>query len=118
MLETIANQPWTGLEYWVMAIYLPFGIALFQLNLAQIHGVSSEQKKLLSGWAFSGSIVARPNFTSFASQSGNTPQEGRPKESGIRGMMIRWTGMTPVQRIEFSIGVGLAVQVRPSAGLA
>lgn len=34
-------------EFWIMSIYLPFGIAFFQANMAQLRSVSDQQKRTL-----------------------------------------------------------------------
>jgi hypothetical protein len=93
-----------------MAIYLPFGIAFFQLNIAQIHGLSSEQNKLLSGWS-SPELEPRPNaMTLIPHPCGRTP-EPRGRVRGVRGLKIWWKRMTSVQRTEFLIGIAMAAQV-------
>ena len=35
-------------EFWIMSIYLPFGIALFQANLIQLKSISDQQRQLLA----------------------------------------------------------------------
>jgi hypothetical protein len=35
-------------EFWIMSIYLPFGIALFQANLVQLKSISDQQRELLA----------------------------------------------------------------------
>lgn len=35
-------------EFWIMSIYLPFGIALFQANLMQLRSISDQQRTLMS----------------------------------------------------------------------
>lgn len=84
-----------GAEFWIMSIYLPFGIALFQANMVQLHSVSGRQRKLLEGQAF-------------------LAQEAvplRPPEPGLRGLWKRWCAMTPARRTEILIGAGMAAQV-------
>lgn len=84
-----------GAEFWIMSIYLPFGIALFQANMVQLHSVSGRQRKLLDGQAF-------------------LAQEAVPlrlPEPGLRGLWKRWCAMTPARRTEILIGVGMAAQV-------
>ncbi|KAI1623366.1 hypothetical protein EDD37DRAFT_592989 [Exophiala viscosa] len=35
-------------EFWIMSIYLPFGIALFQANLIRLKSISDQQRQLLA----------------------------------------------------------------------
>ena len=82
-------------EFWIMSIYLPFGIALFQANMVQLHSVSGRQKRFLRGQAF-------------------LAQEAVPlelPESGIRGLWKRWCALTAARRTEILIGVGMIAQV-------
>ena len=82
-------------EFWIMSIYLPFGIALFQANMVQLHSVSGRQKKFLQQQAF-------------------LAQEAVPlqlPERGLRGLWKRWCALTAIRRTEILIGVGMVVQV-------
>src|SRR2546423_6920047 len=84
-----------GAEFWIMSIYLPFGIALFQANMVQLHSVSGRQKKFLQGQAF-------------------LAQEAVPlqlPESGLRGLWKRWCALTATRRTEILIGGGMIAQV-------
>lgn len=80
-------------EYWVMSIYLPFGIALFQANSMQLLSVFGIQEKLLRG----------------AQQPYRPPFLGRVKP--LRRHLTQWKHMNLVQRTEVCIGVGMVVQV-------
>jgi hypothetical protein len=94
-----------------MAIYLPFGIAFFQLNIARIDSVSSEQTRLLSNWT---TPIANPrlNSMSFTPHSCVRPLEPRAKERRLRRLSTRWNAMTAVQQTELFVGVGMVIQVR------
>jgi hypothetical protein len=84
-----------GAEFWIMSIYLPFGIALFQANMVQLHSVSSRQKKLLHSQGF-------------------LAQEAvllRLPEPGLRGLWRRWCATTAARRTEILIAVGMVAQV-------
>jgi hypothetical protein len=84
-----------GAEFWIMSIYLPFGIALFQANMVQLQSVSGQQKKILEGQAF-------------------LAQEATPlqlPQHGLRRLWKRWREMTAARRTEILIGVGMVAQV-------
>jgi hypothetical protein len=84
-----------GAEFWIMSIYLPFGIALFQANMVQLHSVSGRQRKLLGGPA----LLAQEAVPA------------RSPERGLRGLWKKWCDMTPARRTEILIGVGMMGQV-------
>ncbi len=79
-------------EFWIMSIYLPFGIALFQANMAQLQSISVQQKKLLNGQRLS-------------------IKETVSRQRILRGSWKRWQAMTVVQRTEIIIGIGMVLQV-------
>lgn len=83
-------------EYWIMSIYLPFGIALFQANSMQLLSVFGIQEKLLLG----------------AQQPYRSSVRGRTKP--LRRQLSQWKHMNLVQRTEVCIVVGMVVQVRCS----
>jgi hypothetical protein len=79
-------------EYWIMSIYLPFGIALFQAQNLQLLSLSSMQKKLM----------LHPQ---------TRPTGGRwPR--GIAEMRKAWRRMNLMTRVYTLIGAGMVVQVR------
>ena len=78
-------------EFWIMSIYLPFGIALFQANLAQLRSISDQQRDL----AFS------PQKLTDASAKFSRPHQ----------LLIRWTALPSVQRSYVYIGLGMAIQL-------
>lgn len=80
-------------EYWIMSIYFPFGIALFQANSMQLLRVFGIQEKLL----FAAQRPYRPPFLGHAKPN--------------RRHLTRWKQMDLVQRTEVSIVVGMIVQV-------
>ncbi|KAJ5090941.1 hypothetical protein N7532_009625 [Penicillium argentinense] len=80
-------------EYWVMSIYLPLGIALFQANSMQLLSVFGIQEKLLLA-------ANHPHRSSLVD---------RPKSSNR--YLDRWRRWNLVQRTEFGIVVGMIVQV-------
>lgn len=83
-------------EYWIMNIYFPLGIALFQANSMQLLNVFGVQEKLL----LTAQQPYRPHFIDHA-------------ESSSR-YLARWRQLNLVQRTEFGIAVGISVQVSRS----
>lgn len=80
-------------EFWIMSIYLPFGIALFQANMAQLLSISTQQRLL----------------------SEQEPGRGQRKidqsRGGIGKLWARWNGLTAANRAFVLISCGMAVQV-------
>merc|ERR1712036_55443 len=56
-------------EFWIMSIYLPFGIALFQANMVQLLSISTQQRKLLVSDRASIRERRRPRFSIFVMQA-------------------------------------------------
>lgn len=83
-------------EYWIMNIYFPVGIALFQANSMQLLSVFGVQEKLL----LTAQQPYRPHFIDSA-------------ESSSR-YLARWRQLNLVQRTEWGIAVGISVQVSAS----
>lgn len=82
-------------EYWIMNIYFPMGIALFQANSMQLLNVFGVQEKLL--------LTAQQ------------PCRPRSIDSGSSSRYLaRWRQLNLVQRTEFGIAVGILVQVSAS----
>ncbi|KAH0550887.1 hypothetical protein GP486_007748 [Trichoglossum hirsutum] len=79
-------------EYWIMSIYLPFGIALFQAQNLQLLSLSSMQKKLM----------LHPQ----------TRPAGWRWPRGIAEMRKAWRRMNMMTRVYSLIGAGMVVQVR------
>ncbi|KAB8229038.1 uncharacterized protein BDW43DRAFT_315374 [Aspergillus alliaceus] len=83
-----------SVEYWIMSIYLPLGIALFQANSMQLLSVFGIQEKLLY-------TAHQPHRAQFSA---------RPRSP--RRYLFQWREMNLVQRTELGIAVGMVVQVR------
>jgi hypothetical protein len=79
-------------EFWIMSIYLPFGIALFQANMMQLLSISTRQRKLLEG-----DSVSAPQLTQGS---------GR-----VRGLWFRWRKLDLLKKTYVLIGIGMLVQV-------
>ncbi|KAJ5191048.1 uncharacterized protein N7498_010033 [Penicillium cinerascens] len=80
-------------EYWIMSIYLPLGIALFQANSMQLLSVFGIQEKLL----FTAQQPYRPHFIARARSSSRS--------------LFQWRQLNLVQRTELGIVVGMVVQL-------
>ncbi|KAJ5312636.1 hypothetical protein PENANT_c007G06881 [Penicillium antarcticum] len=80
-------------EYWIMSIYFPVGIALFQANSMQLLNVFGIQEKLL----LNAQQPYRPQFI-------NTPA------SSTR-YLARWKQLNLVQRTQLGIAVGMVAQL-------
>lgn len=83
-------------EYWIMSIYLPLGIALFQANSMQLLSVFGIQEKLL----FAAQQPYKPHFIDRA--------KSRSK------YLFQWKQLNLVQRTEVGIVVAMVVQVSTS----
>ncbi|PMD42712.1 hypothetical protein L207DRAFT_581365 [Hyaloscypha variabilis F] len=81
-------------EFWIMSIYLPFGIALFQANQVQLLNISTQQRKLLDGDRVS---IQEP-----------------PR---ARGPWSRRRGLTALKQTYVFIGIGMLLQVVVTAAI-
>ena len=77
-------------EFWIMSIYLPFGIALFQANLAQLRSIWEQQKKFVDH-------ASTSSFDSGSSKVGNVWKQ--------------WKRLSHLHKTYVMIGIGMAVQV-------
>ncbi|KAJ5087265.1 hypothetical protein N7456_010881 [Penicillium angulare] len=80
-------------EYWIMSIYLPLGIALFQANSMQLLSIFGIQEKLL--------LAAHRPYVPHL--TGRTYSSGR--------YLDKWRQLNLVQRTEFGIGLGMVIQI-------
>ena len=79
-----------GAEFWIMSIYLPFGIALVQASLVQLRAVFDEQQKYLR----------------YTPESGYTWPSQR-----VHGLWNYWTSRSKVQKAYILIGLGMVIQL-------
>ncbi|KAK5018346.1 hypothetical protein LTR16_001603 [Cryomyces antarcticus] len=80
-------------EFWIMNIYLPMGIALFQANMVQLQSISGQQQKLLEGLRFA-------------------LQAEKPlRRPGFRGLWMKWRSMSAAKRAELLIAAGMVLQL-------
>lgn len=98
------------LEYWIMNIYFPMGLALFQAANARLLAVARGQARCFSA-AGSGSSVG--------SQAGGGEKRGVGKSGGGRRSWFallreRWGGASEWVRMGWYIALALLVQVRRS----
>lgn len=77
-------------EYWIMSIYLPFGIALFQAYLTQLRSLWEQQQRLIQDDA------------------------GRQQVEIVSKMNViqRWRGLSRLRKSYCFIAAGMLTQVR------
>lgn len=80
-------------EFWIMSIYLPFGIALFQANVVQLQSVSDQQQALLNG------------------EHATNHRRNQRHPSGVKGLISRWRALTALHKTYAMIGLGMLAQV-------
>jgi len=81
-----------GAEFWIMSIYLPFGIALWQINCTQLRSIAERQERLLTRQLSFNRTLALP---------GNR----------ARGWWTRWKSLSQAQKSYVFVAIGLVVQV-------
>lgn len=81
-------------EFWIMCIYLPFGIALFQANMTQLLSISTQQRRLLERDELS------------------LRQISRTSGDENRGLWSRWRRLNSLRKTYVFIGIGMLIQVR------
>lgn len=81
-----------GVEFWVMSIYLPFGIALFQATNVQLLSVAATQGRMIA-------------------QTTEKAQVVQPPRQSMRRWWLRYNSLNLIKRTELAIGVGMLVQV-------
>ena len=79
-------------EFWIMSIYLPFGIALFQANVTQLRSISERQEKLLTRQLSFNRTLALPS------------------RGQIRHLTSRWRELSYAQKSYIFIACGMVVQ--------
>ncbi|ETI22891.1 hypothetical protein G647_04685 [Cladophialophora carrionii CBS 160.54] len=84
-------------EFWIMSIYLPFGIALFQANLAQLRSISDQQRDLV--------------YTKHGSF------DGQSSLSAAQRVRYRWSSLSGIQKSYVYVGTGMTVQLIITAAL-
>lgn len=80
-------------EFWIMSIYLPFGIALFQANVTQLRSVAEQQELLL---------IRQSSFNGTPELSG---------QSWLRRVSNRYGRLTQAQKSYIFIAIGMVIQV-------
>jgi len=89
-----------GAEYWIMSIYLPFGVAIFQVANTQFLHIATQQKRFTSAQSLD-SLVHVVKHTAPDHRDGHF----------LRRMMRRLRSVDRLSRIVLFIGMGMAVQV-------
>lgn len=82
-----------SLEFWIMSIYLPFGIALYQANSTQLQHVAGLQRRFVN--TESTYLEIRPN----------------PNVKGYRQWIVKWDRLNVTQRAIIGITFGMVLQV-------
>jgi hypothetical protein len=80
-------------EFWIMSIYLPFGIALFQANMMQLLSISTRQRKLLE-------------------KDRASVRQLRQSSDGAQSLWSRWRALNSLKKTYIFIGIGMILQVR------
>lgn len=75
-------------EFWIMSIYLPFGIALFQAYLSQLRSVWEQQQRLVL-----------------------SSSDGTCNDAKTTNPLQRWRSLSRLHKSYFLIGIGMLVQV-------
>lgn len=86
-------------EFWIMSIYLPFGIALFQANVVQLQSVSDQQQALLNG------------------EHATNHRRNQRHPSGVKGLISRWRALTALHKTYAMIGLGMLAQLVATAAI-
>lgn len=81
-------------EFWIMSIYLPLGIALFQATNTQLLHVAALQSEIAS-----------------ADQTLGGPKHKRASCDSWRRPLARWRSATATKRTMACIAIGMALQV-------
>lgn len=81
-------------EFWIMSIYLPLGIALFQATNTQLLHVAALQSEIAS-----------------ADQTLSGPKHKRASCDSWRRPLARWRSATATKRTMACIAIGMALQV-------
>ena len=89
-----------GVEFWVMSLYLPIGIGLFQAQNQQLLIVSREQNQLVQS-----QDMYKPLYL------GHGKGLGAPRYWQFR-FKVWWSGVSKQSRYEGLVFIGIVVQVR------
>lgn len=88
------------LEYWVMSLLLPFGIAMFQLANSQFLWVAVQQRRFMSTVSLDDLQVNR-NTSVLDGHTGSFKQR----------MMKRFKNVNPITKLIIWVGIAMGVQV-------
>lgn len=82
-----------GVEYWIMSIWLPFGIALFHASNSRFLHVAQAQKKFV--------------------RSDNVEKTAAKEDSGRRTLLSRFRSMAYTRKMLTLVSAGMMFQVKP-----
>lgn len=80
-------------EFWVMSIYLPLGIALFQANMVQLRSISDQQQNLVKA------------------DRVPTASSNKPVTGSLHKVKRQWRALSMAQKTYIFIGTGLVIQL-------
>lgn len=92
------------LEYWVMSLLLPFGIAMFQLANSQFLWIASQQRRFMSTTSLDDLKMASKNISVLDGRTG----------SFKRRMLKRFKSIDPITRLIVWVAVAMIFQVSHS----
>lgn len=87
-------------EYWIMSIYLPFGVAIFQVANTQFLHIATQQKRFTSAQNLDSLVHVVKH-----------PASERHDGHLFRRTMTRLRSVDPLSRMVVFIGIGMALQV-------
>lgn len=89
------------LEYWVMSLLLPFGIAMFQLANSQFLWIAAQQRRFMSTSSLDDLKKASKNLSVLDGHTGSFGQR----------MMKRFKIVDPITRLIIWVMIAMTVQV-------
>jgi uncharacterized membrane protein len=80
-------------EFWIMSIYLPLGIALFQANMVQLRSISDQQQKFVEN------------------EQGVVYRDQKSYSKHTHKTLNYWSSLTTVKKTYAIVGFGMMVQL-------
>lgn len=96
------------LEYWVMSLLLPFGIAMFQLANSQFLWIAAQQRRFMTTTSLDDLKMASKKFSVLDGHTGTFKQR----------MMKRFKNVDPITRLIIWVGVAMGAQVSDSRSIS
>lgn len=92
------------LEFWVMSLLLPFGIAMFQLANSQFLWIAAQQRRFMTTASLDDLKMASKKFSVLDGHTGSFKQR----------MMKRFRNVDPITRLIIWVAVAMGAQVSDS----